>query len=228
MQVSRPVTLSAAERAYRHTRQAILSRELPPYEVFSEASVADAVGVSRTPVREALLRLQAEGFLRLLPKVGAMVIPVTEQERADVLETRHLVESFAVRRVITGGGVSPLVTRLRERIDVMRRAVKDRDTAAYVEADRAFHEQIVAAAGNEILIELYRSLRDKQLRMGVINLVEPAGSRIDPSRLRATLAEHERIADAIAARSLRAAESAVQDHLDRAAHLLASRGSGPS
>lgn len=213
---------SAADRAYAYVRGEIMARRMAGNDLVSEGQVADAVGVSRTPVREALLRLQAEGLLRLLPKRGALVLPVTAEEMADVLETRRLVEAFAARKIVGEGAVAPLVAALTRHIDDMRAAAKRRDTTAYVEADRAFHLEMVAAAGNEILTSLYRSLRDRQLRMGVVNLLADDGVA-DTNRMRNSADEHERITEAISSRSVRAVEAAIGEHLDDASKLLARR-----
>src|SRR3954466_12275201 len=86
---------TATSRAYDHLKQAILDRAYPGGALLSEGEVAAQVGVSRTPVREALLRLEAEGLVRLYPKRGALVLPVSPKEISDVLETRELVETFA-------------------------------------------------------------------------------------------------------------------------------------
>jgi DNA-binding GntR family transcriptional regulator len=100
------------------------------------------------------------------------------------------------------------------------------DTIAYVAADRAFHAAIVASAGNAILIRLYASLRDRQLRMGVANLMadgSPSGQADTSARMRATLREHQAIRDAIADGSVRAAVAAATEHLDGTQALLAGR-----
>lgn len=209
---------SAADRAYEHAKAAILARRIEPHELLTEGELAEAVGVSRTPVREALLRLQAEGLIRLLPKRGALVLPVTVDEVADVLETRRLIEIFAVRKVVSSSATA-VAERLGGHLAAMREASRRRDAAAYVEADRDFHEQIVAATGNEILTALYRSLRDRQLRMGVVNLLaEDTGalSTSGAARMKANIADHEAILAALSGRSVRAAEAAVAAHLDRA------------
>ena len=211
--------LSAADRAYQYAKAAILSRRLGAQDLLTEGELADSVGVSRTPVREALLRLQAEGLVRLLPKRGALILPVTADEVSDVLETRRLVETFAVRKAITAPASSGLVTSLGTQLDRMRTAMKNRDARAYVEADRDFHEAIVAATGNEILTTLYGSLRDRQLRMGVVNLLEERTGELDSSgvaRMRVNIADHEAILTGISSRAIRASEAAVTAHLDRA------------
>jgi DNA-binding GntR family transcriptional regulator len=215
--------LSAADRVFKHAKSAILSRRIAPHELLTEGELADAVGVSRTPVREALLRLQSEGLVRLLPKRGALVLPVTAAEVADVLETRRLIETFAVRKAIAGSGAA-LVARLEAHLGAMRAGLRERDARAYAEADREFHDEIVVATGNEILTTLYRSLRDRQLRMGVVNLLDENTGSVDTSgvaRMKVNIADHEAILAAIAARTVRAGEAAVNAHLDRAHHQLA-------
>lgn len=215
--------LSAADRVYRYAKDAILSRRLGAHDLLTEGELADAVGVSRTPVREALLRLQAEGLVRLLPKRGALILPVTADEVSDVLETRRLVEGFAVRKAICAPATANLPEQLGHHLARMRAAMKNRDARGYAEADRDFHEAIVAATGNQILITLYRSLRDRQLRMGVVNLLEARTGELDSAgvaRMRANIADHEAIHAAVTGRAIRASEAAVTAHLDRADHQL--------
>jgi DNA-binding GntR family transcriptional regulator len=216
---------SAAERAYRFVKAEVLSRRIRPHDVISEGQIGLAVGVSRTPVREALLRLEAEGMLRLLPKKGALVLPVTTEQMLDLIEARQLIEAFAARKVITAGRVADIAAlgaRLDEHLGLMRAALAATDVATYVSADRDFHAEIVAAAGNAVLSETYRGLRDRQLRMGAVNLLDESAVP-DPARMAATLADHEAIAAAIGGRRLRAAESAIEEHLAHSAQLLANR-----
>src|SRR5699024_2982813 len=92
---------SAADRAYGHVKSGVLGGAYPGGELLTEGGIAESVGCSRTPVREALLRLQSEGVVRLYPKKGALVVPVSEQEAADVWEARSLVETWAAPRAFT-------------------------------------------------------------------------------------------------------------------------------
>ena len=107
--------------------------------------------MSRTPVRAAFVQLEAEGFVRLYPKRGAIVVPVTAQEAESVIETRWVIERYAIERA--DAALGRVLTGLAEGADVD-------------EADRAFHRALVAGTGNEILLSLYDSLRDRQRRMG--------------------------------------------------------------
>ncbi|MET3803511.1 DNA-binding GntR family transcriptional regulator [Nakamurella sp. UYEF19] len=214
------VQVSAAERVYQHVRTGILTRRFADNDLLAEGRIAEEIAVSRTPVREALLRLEAEGMVRLLPKRGALVLPVSAQEWRDVLSTRELVETYCVTQVIDGGRAPMLTTRLEAAVQGVEQAARAKDVAAYVSADRDFHATIVAAAGNNILDRLYSSLRDRQLRMGAANLFA-AGGLDDPIRINRTIADHRGIADAIAREDREAAVRLTIEHLATAARSLA-------
>jgi DNA-binding GntR family transcriptional regulator len=150
-------------------------------------------------------------MVQLLPKRGTLVLPVTVQEWQDVLATRRLVETDCTRLVITAGRAATVETALQVPLSKLRAAADANDLAAYVAADREFHATIVAAAGNQILIRLYASLRDRQLRMGAANLLE--GGQPDTPRMRATIADHQAIADAIGAADVELADRLTREHL---------------
>jgi DNA-binding GntR family transcriptional regulator len=178
----------AAARAYQAIKGSILDRTYVGGTLLTEGELAEAVGVSRTPVREALLRLEADGLVRLYPKKGALVLPVSADEIADLLETRELVETHTAVRAVDATG---LTATLRRYLTDMRQAREARDALVFMTADRAFHHAIVAAAGNAVLTGLYDALRDRQLRMGVEYM------RSGPERMDRALAEHEAILDAL-------------------------------
>ncbi|MFD9304619.1 GntR family transcriptional regulator [Streptomyces sp. NPDC060048] len=206
---------TAAERVYQHVKQGVLERRYEGGTLLTEGELAVAVGVSRTPVREALLRLETEGLLKLYPKKGALVLPVSAQEIADVIETRLLVEEFSVRRAVPAP--PGLLERLAELIGEQRRLGAAGELAAMMAADRAFHAEIVRSAGNQILSRLYDQLRDRQLRMGVAVL------HAHPDRVERTLTEHTEILDALRAGDAETAAAAVRAHVGRIAELV--RGS---
>ncbi|MEV6005902.1 GntR family transcriptional regulator [Streptomyces sp. NPDC051976] len=196
----------AAERVYLHVKSGVLDRRYEGGTLLTEGDLADAVGVSRTPVREALLRLEAEGLLKLYPKKGALVLPVSAQEIADVVETRLLVEQHAVAKVV--GAVPPhLLARLEESLAEQRVHAENGDLAAFAVADRCFHAEIVRAAGNRILAHLYDQLRDRQLRMGVATM------HAEPSRVAKNLAEHTDILAALRAGAAETAAALVEQHV---------------
>jgi DNA-binding GntR family transcriptional regulator len=212
-------TRSAADRVYEYVRQGILHRRYADNELLAEGAIAAETGVSRTPVREALLRLEAQGMIRLLPKRGALVLPVTAQEWRDVLDTRLLLESHCTRSVIASGRGPAVARALQVPVADLRTAADASDLPGYVAADRTFHATLVAAGHNMILIRLYGSLRDRQLRMGAANLLAPDGQP-DPARMRSTVADHEAIAAAFDREDLALAENLTREHLRHADRAL--------
>src|ERR1700760_1846284 len=95
-----PVTQPAAQRAYTLTKDLILSGHLPAGSLVSEGDIAERLLLSRTPVREAFLRLETEDLLRLIPKRGAVVVAVSPTEAVDVLDVRLALEVAAVQRLV--------------------------------------------------------------------------------------------------------------------------------
>nr|WSY53256.1 GntR family transcriptional regulator [Streptomyces sp. NBC_00886] len=201
----------AADRVYTHVKQGVLDRRYEGGTLLTEGELAEAVGVSRTPVREALLRLEVEGLIRLYPKKGALVLPVSSQEIADVVETRMLVEQHAVRKAVPASPT--LIARLEELLDRQKEQAAAGDLTGAAVTDRCFHAEIVRSGGNEILSRLYDQLRDRQLRMGV------AIMHSHPDRIAKTLTEHEAILDALRTGDAEAAVGIVHRHVDWFSHL---------
>lgn len=152
---------SASARAYDHVKRAILSGDRPGGTFLTEGQIADEVGISRTPVREALLQLQGEGLLALYPKKGALVVPVTPREAYEVLEARQVLEEWAAGHAWSRR--AELLETLPDHLQAMRDAQADHDAFAFALADTAFHAEIVRAAGNEVMTRQYRALRDRQM-----------------------------------------------------------------
>ncbi|MFE1289528.1 GntR family transcriptional regulator [Streptomyces sp. NPDC058751] len=195
----------AADRVYTHVKDGVLERRYEGGSLLTEGELADAVGVSRTPVREALLRLEVEGLIKLYPKKGALVLPVSAQEIADVVETRQLVEEHAARKAVPA---SPrLLARLEELLDRQKEQAAAGDLAGAAVTDRCFHAEIVRSGGNEILSRLYDQLRDRQLRMGV------AVMHAHPDRITKTLVEHEQILEALRSGDADAVVALIHGHV---------------
>ncbi|WP_435126505.1 GntR family transcriptional regulator [Actinacidiphila sp. bgisy144] len=201
---------SAAERAYADTKERILAGDLPGGSLISEVEVADRIGLSRTPVRAAFLRLEGEELLRLIPKRGAVVVPVPPHEAANVLEVREALECAAVRRLLAAddGALADAVGRLRGCLAEQAAPARDLDVDTFTRLDQAFHLAIVAASGNTLAERFYASLGDRQRRMAVHAL------RPRPDRLSVLAREHEALVGHIAARDESAFAAALRRHLD--------------
>ncbi len=204
--------MTATDRAYDYTKQRILDGRLQGGELISEGEVAAGVGVSRTPVREAFLRLEADGLLRLYPKRGALVVPVSAAEVESVMETRLLLERFAIEKVIRSGvDVGKEAEKAIARQEVL--AARG-DILAFVEVDREFHRVFAAAARNPILLGLHDSLRSRQSRVGLAALAR------DPGRAATILDEHRALTAAVASRDADAACAILDAHLGATLVLL--------
>jgi DNA-binding GntR family transcriptional regulator len=182
-----PRVRSASERAYLEVKRRILTGAYEGGDLITEGQVADEVGISRTPVREAFLRLQAEGLLRLYPKRGAMVVPVSAHDIEDVVEARVVLERFAVAAVVDRGTHPQVAKQMTAVLDKQRTRARRCDADGFTDLDRDFHALLVDAAGNRIISDLYASLRDRQVRMGVAALLRA------PGRFEEVLAEHEQL-----------------------------------
>lgn len=196
---------SATQRAYAFAKWAILTAVYEGGDVISEGALARELGVSRTPVREALLRLDAEGLVRLRTGRGAVVTSFSLAEAEDVLEARVLVENFtAAKSFASRGEFLPELERVHA---LMQRRCRERNTAAFTEADRVFHETIVDAAGNVVLSEVYRTLRERQ------TLFTSVLVRGRADRMQSAIDEHERILDRLRGDDASAFVDVVNQHL---------------
>jgi DNA-binding GntR family transcriptional regulator len=197
---------SAADRAYAFVKRQIVSGAYPGGTLISEGEVSAAVEVSRTPVREAFLRLEVEGLLRLYPKRGALIVPVSAAEIREVLDARQAIEQHAARVAIQAGRHHELAAELRA---ILAKHVPGTGPEAgqFTELDRQFHSALVDAAGNRLLSSFYGTLRDRQLRMGTAALLR------DPARYDTILAEHKALTDLIDAGQAQAAADTLAAHL---------------
>lgn len=207
---------SAADRVHAHVKTRVLDGTYAGGDLLNEGAIAAEVGCSRTPVREALLRLESEGMLRLYPKKGALVVPVSAAEAADVWEARALVESWAAPRAYQRR--DEVVERLGELTEQMRRCLADDDPASFSATDRAYHEVIVEAAGNGVLSRLYRGLRERQV------LINTATMRVSRSRMERALADHAELLARLEADDLDGFVTLSRTHLDDARVTLSAGG----
>ena len=208
----RPEGESATQRAYAHVKERLLDGRFPGGTLLSENELAHRLGVSRTPLRHAFVRLEAEGLVELYPRRGGLVVPISASEADDVLEARLLNEQHCVRRV-AAAGTAPLAALEAAMAD--QDAARE-DRAAFVIADRRFHRAIVAAAGNVLLTRQYDSLRDRHQRIAATTVAT------DPARIDRFIAEHRAIADALRRGDAEAAADLTGVHL-HSAHEVARR-----
>jgi DNA-binding GntR family transcriptional regulator len=200
---------SAARRAYTHVADAIISGDLAASAFLTEGEVAAALGLSRTPVREAFLSLESAGLLRLFPKKGAVVTAVDDVETAELLQVRALLETKAVQVLGERPDVRDTVdTDLRALIQAQADAAAAGDLLAYARADHRFHSRIVDASGNRIIDDIYARLGPRLER-----LVHRVAAR-DPGTIGRLIDEHRDLADHLRAGDTAAYDAALRVHLE--------------
>ena len=171
-------------------------------------------------MREALLRLQADGLVTLIPKRGAVVTATSRAEARDVHDMRLALELSAARRIAHDRlDTDALAATLTESIAEQERLRGEGDLPGLLIADAAFHHAIVRASGNRLADQMYATLVDRQRRINLMWL-DPASARVD-----AVLRDHRRLARLIVRHDADAYELTLRVHLDRSLRAL---GAGTS
>ncbi|MBB5132108.1 DNA-binding GntR family transcriptional regulator [Thermocatellispora tengchongensis] len=210
----RPVdgTSSLTQQVIDSVREAILSGELRPGELYSVYQLAAQLNVSRTPVREAMLRLAEAGMVRFERSRGFRVLRRDPREIAEVFHLRLLLEVPAARLAARRAGPE-LVESARAELEAMRAAAKDHDEPRFMRHDRAFHRLLLTAGANRKLVGMVDNLRDATITLGA--------STVDRSRSLADIAEeHEPILAALEARDPEAVAGAMRAHVSHTGELL--------
>lgn len=144
-------------------RQAILRGEMEPGERLMEIQLAQKLGVSRTPIREAIRKLELEGLVIMIPRKGAEVAHITEKDMRDVLEVRSTLEELAV--TLACKNVNPeKIDELKSANKVFESAIVSKDVVNIVDADVQFHDIIYAMTDNQRLIQIINNLREQMYR----------------------------------------------------------------
>jgi DNA-binding GntR family transcriptional regulator len=202
---------SGRDRALHYLRETVLVDPGAQGTFLNEVELASRIGVSRTPVREALLLLVADGLIEMLPGRGAYVPPMTGRQIRELMELRGVLERHAAGRVLAERAVPLAALRgvLAEQESLATGGHDgDLDVAtAFIDRDMVFHQTLVDAAGNTMLARTYAGLRVRQRRVGVAALFRSV------NRQRAVCGEHERIVEALAAGDEPAAMRAIDEHL---------------
>ncbi len=196
---------SGRDQAYQYLRTTVLTDPSVPGTFINEQQVATAVGVSRTPVREALLMLAAESFIQLVPHRGAFVAPVPGREIAETMQARTLIECWAAATCMREGR-SPHLTMGRL-LDRQRKLLEDGSARDFIELDRQFHVLLVRAGGNTVLERMYEGVQARHVLLGVVAIERSS------TRRKEVLEEHQAILDALSTGDRVRCEQAIHRHL---------------
>lgn len=196
---------SAAEVAYERLREALISLALPPGTVIQRGALAERLGISQTPLREALIRLQAEHLIEVVPHSATRVSRIDLAAAKEAHFLRLAIELEVVRR-LARAPQPELAAPLRGALARQRTLHAAGEQAGFAEADEAFHAALHAAAGVPGLRDLVRSRSGHLDRLRRLHLPEPG-------KAEAVLAEHAAIVEAILAADPAGAEAAMRAHL---------------
>jgi DNA-binding GntR family transcriptional regulator len=185
---------SLGEDAYAEIKRRILSNEYHGGFQILEDALCEELGMSRTPLKEALVRLQNEGLVETLPRRGMRVLPLTARDIADIYEVLQSLELLAARSLAANPDNAAQVKRLQAEVDGMKRALESDDVDAWAVADERFHRLLVDESGNPRLASAARTLLDQsqRFRMFTLRLREkPVGSTRSHEQLVAAIRRHD-------------------------------------
>ncbi|WP_419897298.1 GntR family transcriptional regulator [Roseomonas sp. USHLN139] len=197
---------SAAEFAYESLREAVISLALPPGAALSRAALAARFGTSQTPVREAIIRLQAEGLVEVVPQSATRVARIDLASAREASFLRLALELEIVRRLAAAPEAPELAATLRQELARMRDRLAAGDPPGFTAADEAFHAALYAAAGVPRLHELVRSRSGHLDRLRRLHLPSPG-------KAEAVMRQHEALAETILGGDPAAAAAHLQQHL---------------
>lgn len=194
------------EVVFTTLRQAILKGELKPGERLMEITLANKLGVSRTPIREAIRKLELEGLVVMIPRKGAHVAHITEQELNDVLEVRRGLEEMAIRKACERITKEEL-EQLEEAAKVFSELTASDNLVALAEADVKFHDVIYEATHNRRLVQLLNNIREQIYRYRMEYLKDADSRKLLDE-------EHKAICEAIREKDLKKAHAYICQHID--------------
>jgi len=189
-------------------REAIIDGVLKPGERLMEIQLAEELGVSRTPIREALRKLELEGFIVMVPRKGAYVSDISLKDIAEVFEIRTALEGLAAGLAaerITDEELDEIERLLAEKAD----AIAKKDVDKLIEVDSRFHEAIYRGSRNTRLASIINNLREQIQRYRATSLSFPG-------RMKQSLEEHRDIVEAIQSRDVQLARKVAQEHIENA------------
>jgi DNA-binding GntR family transcriptional regulator len=196
------------EIVFESLREAIINGILEPGERLMEIQLAEEMGVSRTPVREAIRKLELEGFVVMIPRKGAYVAGISMKDIADVFEIRAALESLAAG--LAAERITEEELEQLERTLVRNSEVTEiNNLDALVDIDTDFHDVLYKASRNVRLVQIISNLREQIQRFRKASLSHPG-------RMKDALEEHKKMVEAISERNVELAQNLARDHIENA------------
>ena len=197
------------EQTYKVLREKLLRRDLAPREKISVEEVAQALGVSRTPVVVALQQLANDGLVEIVPRRGTFVTELTVRDVAELSDMRLMIELYAAERILENGEAEAFLAHIQDALGGMERAMVDDDYGdyeAFIACDRDLHLELVRRAGNEHLLRVYS-------QMNVHMQIARAHYMDSVEKARQACHEHEMLVQAFRKRDLAGVRQALRAHI---------------
>lgn len=206
LQVKMDEFLPLRDVVFNTLRQAILTGELKPGERLMEIHLANRLGVSRTPIREAIRKLELEGLVTMIPRRGAEVAQITEKSMSDVLEVRRAMDALCAELACDRITEEELA-KLEVACENFEKATKTKDVKKIAQADVELHDIILQATGNQRLIQLINNLSEQMYRYRFEYIK-------DFSQHETLVEEHKMIYESLMSRDKERASEAAKVHID--------------
>jgi len=200
--------LTLKERAYQALRKKILHADLEPGAFVSERQLADQLGMSRSPVRSAVERLESDGLVKYTPQKGIFVKELSLRTVVELFDFRLALEPFAVRQLAQSRTSDDTLKLLAENLVQQEAFVALHDPVQFTEADSRFHLLIAAGTGNQEILQAMERLQDRLYRVALAVLQK------DSSRIKPSFEDHQAVFDSIVRKDADAAVGVMQAHLE--------------
>jgi DNA-binding GntR family transcriptional regulator len=206
----RPAALT--DWAYKIIKDDLLRHDTPPGRQLHVEALAEQLGISRTPVREALLKLERDGLVHVVPRVGFFVSELSYEDIMELFELRELIETWAAERAARFLTAADL-ERMEQLIQESVWAVEQGDLSRFLEIDVEFHNLLIERSDNRRLVSMLEGVRDLMFRERIFSLRSQ-------ENIQASLGEHRRILEALSRRDGERAGKAMSEHLSNAGERL--------
>ncbi|MFB4163254.1 GntR family transcriptional regulator [Alteribacillus sp. JSM 102045] len=203
--------VSYTDQVYRELKAAIISGDIQQGDFLQERSIAEKLGVSRTPVREAIKRLEFEDWVETLPWKGVVVRDIDRQDIIEVFQCRYANEGFVGELVASA--ISEESLEELKQIKKNMEALASKSRQEFINEDRKFHMHLAQLTNNSRLVHFLDHLSDQMLRFGILAVK-------NEERMKGTLQEHQAIIDALETRSPEKTKEAIHIHIDNSEDIL--------
>lgn len=205
-------TKSLKEKAYDILKKLILTGRLEQGKLHNEKRLAEVLGVSRTPVREALLELSREGMVSFVPSKGVKVLKITPKQVQEVFELRRIIEGYIIKSV--SKQLTPAdLKRIEKILSKQDRSLSKDEDLAFIEMDKEFHLFMASKMGNQQIETILQNLRDQIHLMGIRAIK-------DQTRSQQVLKEHQKIFSALKKKDAKRAHDELMRHLNNTEKIL--------